>query len=244
MTMVVRRSMIRSAGAASASGDFDRDVRRIGDDVVDRGALLRLRDDRFDVLLRRVRVDVERHLDVVVAVADVAVDSQDALDVHRPFELRFDRAQLDAAVLRDGGDAGGQAAREADEDELDRRGAEVLGGEDLRVVGVERELGLVLLVLAEAVELLDLRLAVGAVLPLAGRPPLELRGLGGVPERFPRRKQCPYVDAVVDAGLSHRALLYAGSRRMELAVRKPRIIHRRRAPWRRSAKSPPGRRGV
>ena len=109
---------------------------------------------RLDVLLGRVGVDVEGDLDVVVAVAHVAVDAEDALDVHRAFELRLDRPQLDAAILRDGGDAGRQAAREADEHVLDRRRAEILGGEDLRMIGLERELGLVLLLLAEPVEAL------------------------------------------------------------------------------------------
>ena len=123
-------------------------------DVVDRRALLRLRDDRLDFLLRRVGVDLERHLDVVVAVAHVAVDAEDAADVHLAFELRLDRAQLDAAILRDGGDAGGEAAREADEHVLDRRDALVLGREDLGMVGVEGRLGLVLLLLAEAEEAL------------------------------------------------------------------------------------------
>ena len=106
--------------------------------VVHGRALLRLRDDRLDVLLRRVRVDLERHLDVVVAVAHVAVDAEDAADVHLAFELRLDRAQLDAAILRDGRDAGREAAREPDEHVLDRRDAVVLRGEDLRMIGLER----------------------------------------------------------------------------------------------------------
>src|SRR6185295_994118 len=119
-------------------------------------------------------------------------------------ELRFDRSELDAAILRDRGDAGGQAARQADEDELDRRGAEILGGEDFRMIGFERELGLVLLLGAEAVKALDLRHAVRAVLPLAGRPPRELGGLWRAFQYFPRRQQCIDVDAVVDTRFSHR----------------------------------------
>ena len=79
------------------------------------------------------------------------------LDVHLAFELRLDRPQLDAAILRDGGDAGGEAAREADEHVLDRRDAVVLRGEDLRDGRRRTSLGLVLLLLAEAEEALDRR---------------------------------------------------------------------------------------
>ncbi len=67
---------------------------------------------------------MECDLDVVVAVADVAVDAEDALDVHGPFELRLDRPELDAAILRDRGDAGRQAAGQTDEHQFDGRGAE------------------------------------------------------------------------------------------------------------------------
>ena len=143
-------------------------------DVVHRRALLRLRDDGLDLLLGRIRVDVEGDLDVVVAVAHVAVDAENALDVHGPFELRLDRPQLDAPILRDRGDASRQAACETDEHVFDRRRAEILGGEDFRMIGLERELGLVLLLLAEPMEALNLRLAVRAVLPFAGGPPREL----------------------------------------------------------------------
>ena len=119
-----------------------------------------------------------------------------------PFELRLDRAQLDAAILRDRGDAGRQAAREADEHVLDRRDAVILRREDLRMIGLERGLGLVLLLLAEPEEALDVRLAVRAVLPLAGRPPRELRRLRRALQRFARVQQCLDVDSVVDASSS------------------------------------------
>src|SRR6478736_8415372 len=85
--------------AFTPSDDFDRHVRRVGDRVVDGGALLGLRDERLDVLARGVGVDLERHLDAVVTVADLGVHAEDALDVHRAFDVRFDRAQLDAAIL-------------------------------------------------------------------------------------------------------------------------------------------------
>ena len=79
------------------------------------------------------------------AVADVGVGAEDAEDVHVALDGRGDRAQLDLAVLCDRGDAGGQATDQADEHELDRRGAMVFGGEALGVVGVELECGAVVL---------------------------------------------------------------------------------------------------
>src|ERR1700689_4694978 len=148
------------------SGDFDGDVRRVRESVEHGGALLRLGHQRLDVLPRRVRVDVEGHLDVVVAVADVAVGAEDAADVVPALDRGLDRAQLDAAVLRDRRDTPRPAAPQADGEVLDRRDAVVLGREGLGVVGLERPLLLVALLLAEAEEALDLDRAVPAALPL------------------------------------------------------------------------------
>ena len=93
-----------------------------------------------------------------------------------------------------------QAARQADEEVLDRRDAVVLRREDLGVVGFERPLLLVALLLAEAEEALDLDRAVHAVLPLGGRPPGELGGLRRTLQHFARIEQCLHVDSVVDCG--------------------------------------------
>ena len=71
------------------------------------------------------------------------------------------------------------------------RGAVVLGGEDLGVIGVERVPGAVALFLAETEEALDGRAAVGAVLPLTGRPPLELCRLGRIGQRRLGRRATP-----------------------------------------------------
>ena len=73
----------------------------------------------------------------------------------------------------------------------------VLGREDLRVVGLERELGPVLLLLAEPVEAVDVRAAVRALLPLARGPPREFRRLGRLAQSFTRLEQGAYVDTVV-----------------------------------------------
>src|SRR3984893_14793694 len=96
MTTVVVRSM------AWPLGDFDGDVRRIRESVKHGGALLGLGDQRLDLLLRRVRVEVERQLYAVETVADVAVATEYPVDVGSALVRRLDRAQLDAAVLRHG----------------------------------------------------------------------------------------------------------------------------------------------
>ena len=79
MTTVVTRSMgpasyatstVMFTGLASTSYTADRSATA-----------------RRSHLLRRVRVDLEGDLDVVVAVADVAVDPEDPADVHLAFEF-------------------------------------------------------------------------------------------------------------------------------------------------------------
>src|SRR5262249_17280597 len=111
--------------------------------------------------------------------------------------------QLDAAVLRNGRHTRREAAGETDQHQFDRRRAVVLGSEDLRMIGLERELGLVLLLVPEPMEALDGRCGVGAVQPLAGRAPAELGGLGRVRQCFPCGQQRVDVDAVVDTRFSH-----------------------------------------
>src|SRR5258708_13330980 len=76
------------------SSDLDRDAGRVGEGVEHGGALLRLGHQRLDVLLGRVRVDVERHLDVVEAVADVPVRPEDAPHLLLAFPRRLHRLQL------------------------------------------------------------------------------------------------------------------------------------------------------
>src|SRR3984957_18359917 len=198
MTTVVVRSMF------CPSGDFDGDVRRVGERVEHRGALLGLGDQGLDLLPRRVRVDGERHLDVVVAVAGVAVGAEDPADVVPALDRGLDRAELDAAVLRDGRDTPGQAAGQADQEILDRRDALVLRREDLGVVGFERPLFLVVLLLAEAEVALDLHRAVHAALPLGRRAPGELSGLRRALQHFARVEQRLHVDTVSDG--SHVAI--------------------------------------
>ena len=74
-----RRSSSRELRRGAGSDHLDGDVRRIGDDVIHRRALLRLRDQRLDVFALGVGVDLVADLDAAEAVADVAVDAEDAL---------------------------------------------------------------------------------------------------------------------------------------------------------------------
>ena len=196
MTVVVLRTVpVLRRRRCSLHGDGH--VRRIRDDVVDGRALLRLGDQRLDVLPTRVGIDIVGDLDPLEAVADLVIDSEDALDIHVAFERRRHRLQLDIAILRDRRDSGGQAAREADQDIFDRRGSQILGREALGVIGIERKRLLAPLLLAEAVEALHGRMAMGAVLPLTGGTPLELSSNGCVGERFACTDQCFHVDSVV-----------------------------------------------
>src|SRR5262245_45620948 len=69
------------------------------------------------------------------------------------------------------------------------------------MVNVVAERRVVLLLVAEAVERLDIRAAVGAVDPGHRGTPLELRDLRGVGQGVAHAEQRFYVDAVVDWGL-------------------------------------------
>src|SRR4051794_906029 len=93
-----RRGANGAAPLLSVSGarfvDEDGDVGGVGDDIVYRRALLRLRDQRLDRLGRRVGVDLVANRDAVEAVADIAVDAEDALDVHAALDRRLHRAKL------------------------------------------------------------------------------------------------------------------------------------------------------
>ena len=138
-TTSLRRGPGGRCAAAFHLGYADVHVRRVGDDVEDGRTLLRLRDQGFDVLLRGIRVDLVVHLDPVEPVAHVAVDAEDAVQVHPALERRRHGPELYLAVLRDGSDAGCQAPGEADEHHLDGCRADVLGGEDRRMIGIEFE---------------------------------------------------------------------------------------------------------
>src|SRR4051794_25448864 len=159
------------------SANLDRDIRRVGNDVVHGRSLLGLGDDRLDLVGGRVGVDVVGHLDAAEPVANVTVDPENAGYVHVAFECRSYRAELDLPVLSDGGDTGGEAACESHQHVLDGRRPIVFGGEYLGMISVEVVHLPVLLLFAETEETLDGRRAVGAIAPGAIGAPLELSGL-------------------------------------------------------------------
>jgi hypothetical protein len=134
------------------SGDFDGDVRRVRERVEHGGALLGLGDQRLDLLPRGVRVDVN----VTLMSLKPLRTSLSAPRIPRmscpPSTVdSTERSWMPRFCATDATPAG-QAARQADEEVLDRRDAVVLRREDLGVVGVERPLFLVALLLAEAEE--------------------------------------------------------------------------------------------
>jgi hypothetical protein len=100
--------------------------------------------------------------------------------------------------LRHGRNAGGETAREPGEHQLDGGCATVLGREDFRMIRLEREFGAVLLLLTEPVKVVDVRAAMCALLPLAGRAPSEFRRLRRFAQSFTRLEKGAYVDTVVD----------------------------------------------
>ena len=147
---------------------YDRDVRRVGHDVIDCRSLLRLRDESFDIFAFRVGVNLVGHFDAAEAIAHVVVYAENALHVHVPFQGRGDRAQLNVAVLGNRGDTGGQATCQANQDVLDRRSTLVLGCKKFRVVSIEGKSFLVMLFLPQAVKTFHRRMTVSAILPFAG----------------------------------------------------------------------------
>src|ERR1700722_10405347 len=133
---------------ASTLIDYDGDVRWIGHDIIDRRPLLRLRHKSLNVFAFRIGVDLVGYFDAPEAIADIAVDAEDALDVHIPFNGCRDGVQLNVPVLGNRGNACGQTTCQSHQDVLDRRGTFVLGGKDFRVVSVESKSGFALLFLA------------------------------------------------------------------------------------------------
>jgi hypothetical protein len=91
-------------------------------------------------------------------------------------------------------------AEAADEaaNNLHRRRGLILGRKDLRVIGFHHKGLAARLLAAEAEEGADHGAAVGAIHPLAGRTPFELRRLGRLLQRFACTEECIDIHAVVD----------------------------------------------
>src|SRR5580704_2691747 len=143
------------AGEDWRSVDLDRHVGRVGDDVVDRGTLLRLSHQSLDLVRGGLGVDVVDHFDLAEPVTHLGIGTQDAPDVHVPLERGRDGAQLDLAVLGHSRDSRREAAGQTDQQYLYWCRPLVFGGEELRMVPLENELAAVALLLAEAEETLD-----------------------------------------------------------------------------------------
>src|SRR5437764_1352230 len=98
-TMVVMSRTATAPRLRARSVHLDGDIGRVGDDIEDRRALLRLGDEGLDLILGSVGVDLVFDFDAVEAVAHIGIDAEDALEVHAPFDGCFDGAQLNPAVL-------------------------------------------------------------------------------------------------------------------------------------------------
>src|SRR4029450_10552667 len=107
MTVVTNATTLAPCLRAGPSVDTDEDVGRVRDDVEHGRALLRLGDQRLDVVLAGVGLDVEVDADGAEAVADLVIDAEDAVQVHVGLERGLDRMKLDAAAVGDGGNTGG-----------------------------------------------------------------------------------------------------------------------------------------
>src|SRR5215831_7336959 len=112
MTTVV--VCITRASGLCWSGQLDECLRRVGYDIEDGRALLRLGDQRLKVVAGRVGIDEEPDGDRIEAVPHVGVGAEDAEDVHLAFDRGGDRPKLDVPELGDRGDARGQAPGQAD----------------------------------------------------------------------------------------------------------------------------------
>ena len=116
------------------------------------------------------------------------------------FDGRRDRTKLGAAMRGDRRNAGGEARRQCCEDDLGRRGAVVLRGEHLWMIGIDRVGDPVHVVLAEAEEVGDRGAAVRAGHPLIAGTPGELCCPRCVRERLSSATKCLDVDAIVNGG--------------------------------------------
>ena len=79
------RGAMHERSAMPRSGQLDEHPGWVCDHVVDGRALLRLGNNRFEVLAGSVSVDVEANAHALEAVADARVGAEDAEDVHGGF---------------------------------------------------------------------------------------------------------------------------------------------------------------
>ena len=137
--------------------------------------------------------------DVVVAVAHLGVDAEDAAQVDVALDGRRHALQVDAAGRRDVGDPAHQAGTQRVEQQLGRGRGVVLPDEHHGVVGGDRGRLLVLVLLAGPVEAGDGAAAVRPADPLVRRAELELGQRRLVPHDADGGEERLDIDAV--AGL-------------------------------------------
>ena len=177
----------------------DDDVGRVGDDVEHRRTLLRLRDQRLDALLawRRRRSRKSTLMPSKPLRTSLSMPRMPWMSMPPSSVAVTERSWMPRVCATAPTPAVRQPAR-PDEHQLDRRRALVLRGEDLGMVGVEREFRLVAMLLAPRPKKpFDGGTAVRAVHPFAARAPLESRGLRGLGQRLAGAEQRRDVDAVV-----------------------------------------------
>src|SRR5437588_12823482 len=99
ITVVVSGTAASPLLTRAGSGDVDGDAGRVGENVVDRGALLRLRDQRPDLLRRGVGVDLVADRHAAEAVAHIRVGARDPVQVHPGGQGGPHRPDLDRPLL-------------------------------------------------------------------------------------------------------------------------------------------------
>src|SRR5688572_2622714 len=89
----------------------DLDVHRhaAGEDVKDRRAGLRLRHDLVELACRRIALDLEGDVDLLITVAHVGGEAEQAGEVDLAFDCRCDPGELDATRGGDIADACSEA---------------------------------------------------------------------------------------------------------------------------------------
>jgi hypothetical protein len=150
----------------------------------------------WSTMARSVAVDGEFDANALIAVADVLRQAQDAAKVHVAFDRGLDAVQLHTSRRGDVRDAGGQAARQRDQQEFNRGRAGVVADEHCRVVGIELEHAHVLMLAAGTAERLDAAAAVGPAHPLIPGAKLEVRERRRPLDGVDRGEEGRRVDAV------------------------------------------------
>jgi hypothetical protein len=118
--------------------------------------------------------------------AHVAVDAEDALDIHAAFECRRYGTQLDFTQLRNRRDTRREDSWRALPVPAPPAWHLYRPTRRFRMIRIEAELGFVLLLSAEPVEAFDSGAAMRAFHPLACRPPLKFSRFRRLAQRFAR----------------------------------------------------------